>query len=137
LASRIGIESALRACLEIVNRRIAALSKRRIDTFHDDVMDFAALLEGCFTQSLMNRFGQVEAGMDDIWPWLASTSAYRSFFSVLWVGGVMIQTWRTFPVDYSSLSPPGFVETTPPPFDPSKPYHVVLDSERREAAQFA
>jgi hypothetical protein len=64
--------SPLSASLEIVNRRVAALSKRRTDTLHDDVMDFATLPEGGFAQSLMNRFWQVEAGMDDIWPWLPS-----------------------------------------------------------------
>jgi hypothetical protein len=38
--------SSLPACLEIVNRQIAALSQCKADAFHDDIVDFAALLEG-------------------------------------------------------------------------------------------
>jgi hypothetical protein len=54
------------ACLAIVRWRVAALFKRRANAFHDDVMNFGTLLKGGFAQSLIDCFGQVNAGMDDI-----------------------------------------------------------------------
>jgi hypothetical protein len=76
--------------------------------------------------------------------------------SVLWIAGLAIETWRTFPVDDwinpstgtkrlltdeevglgRNPPPPGFV-IDKPPFDPSKAYQVVLDKERRSAIQSA
>jgi hypothetical protein len=73
--------------------------------------------------------------------------------SVLWVGGVATETWWTFPAD-ELVAPPGaeppgsdkFIDPykpdpndpyARPPFDPSKPYVVVRDEERRKAIQFA
>src|SRR2546425_9242096 len=50
--------------LEIVNRWIAALSERKTDPFHDEIMDFAALLEGDLAKRFIDRFGQVKARMD-------------------------------------------------------------------------
>ena len=38
--------SSLLASFEVVNRRIATLSERKTNPFHDEIMDFAALLEG-------------------------------------------------------------------------------------------
>jgi hypothetical protein len=64
-------QSSLPARPEIVNRWIAALSERKIDPLHDEIMDFAALFEGGLPQRFIDRFGQVQARMDDIWPWLA------------------------------------------------------------------
>jgi hypothetical protein len=64
--------------------------------------------------------------------------------SVLWVGGVGVMTWRTFPVDdwVGNPPPPGFVldpkpDDPAPAFDPSRPYQVVLDKERGAAIKFA
>jgi hypothetical protein len=70
--------------------------------------------------------------------------------SVLWTGGVGIVTWWTFPVDdwvYPSGAPApsaGMCDDlipkgngTVPAFDPSKPYQVFRDKERRGAVQFA
>ena len=51
----------------------ATLPKRGIDPLHYDVVDFAALVKGRFAQSLMDSFGQVKAGMDDIRPEPAAT----------------------------------------------------------------
>jgi hypothetical protein len=47
---------SLPACLEIVNRRIATLSERKIDPLHDEIMDFAAFVEGHLPQSLIHTF---------------------------------------------------------------------------------
>ena len=58
---------------ESFHRWIATLPKRGIDPLHDDVVDFAALVKGRFAQSLMDSFGQVKAGMDDIRPEPAAT----------------------------------------------------------------
>jgi hypothetical protein len=53
---------------ESFHRWIATLPKRGIDPLHYDVVDFAALVKSRFAQSLMDRFGQVKAAMDDIRP---------------------------------------------------------------------
>ena len=58
---------------ESLHRGIATLPKRGIDPLHYDVVDFAALVKGRFAQSLMDSFGQVQAGMDDLGPWPAAT----------------------------------------------------------------
>ena len=58
---------------EIVNRWITALPERKIDPLHDEIMDFAALFEGGLSQRFVDRFGQVQARMDDIGPWPASS----------------------------------------------------------------
>jgi hypothetical protein len=34
-------------------------------------MDFAPLLEGSFAKRFIDRLGQIDAGMDDVGPWLA------------------------------------------------------------------
>jgi hypothetical protein len=41
-----------------------ALPKRHLYALHDDVMDFAPLLERRFAQGFVNTFGQVHAGMN-------------------------------------------------------------------------
>jgi hypothetical protein len=70
--------------------------------------------------------------------------------SVLWISLVAVHTWSTFPSDVrletdeevgirpNSLPPPpsGFV-IDKPRFDPTKPYQIVRDAERRNAIQFA
>jgi nitrate reductase NapE component len=79
--------------------------------------------------------------------------------SVLWVGGVGVVTWRTYPVDLC-VTPPGELhfcdendvvgvgpnfgprikEPIPPDkpqFDPTKPYRLPHDKERHEAIQLA
>jgi hypothetical protein len=73
-------------------------------------------------------------------------------FSVVWVGAVVIVAWKTLPVDdwvpvtsvehgpwedYRPKPLPQDLAQNPPAFDPSKPYKIVRDSERREAIQFA
>jgi hypothetical protein len=81
-------------------------------------------------------------------------------FAALWIAGVAIVTWWTFPVDDwfvpalgKRMSDKEFKElpdapwitkesssattTEPPRFDPTKPYQVALDSERRAALQSA
>jgi hypothetical protein len=83
-------------------------------------------------------------------------------FSVLWVVGVAGVSWSTFPVDdwvnTSNVTPDDFIPdefaaykacmatgkssddcaaVLKPPFDPSKPYRVVRDDERRTAVWFA
>ena len=45
----------------MVHCRIAALPKRHPDALHDEIMNFAALFEGGFTQRFINRLGQVDA----------------------------------------------------------------------------
>jgi hypothetical protein len=55
--------------LLMVHCRIAALPKRHPDALHDEIMNFAALFEGGFTQRFINRLGQVDARMHDIRPW--------------------------------------------------------------------
>jgi hypothetical protein len=83
--------------------------------------------------------------------------------SVLWIGGVGLVTWQTFPVDDWVYPPGERPERNPPPagyvidppapstgmfddlipkrgktlpqFDPSKPYTVVRDKERWEAVR--
>src|SRR5215472_15262022 len=55
--------------LLMVYCRIAALPKRHPDALHDEIMNFAALFEGGFTQRFINRLGQVDARMHDIRPW--------------------------------------------------------------------
>lgn len=70
--------SSLFACLEIVNRWITALPERKIDSLHDEIMDFAALFEGGLSQRFVDRFGQVQTRMDDVRPWPAS-SGLRGF----------------------------------------------------------
>jgi hypothetical protein len=75
--------------------------------------------------------------------------------SVLWIGGVGIVTWWTFPVDeLVTPAPSSGVTTAPAPafdpdkwlrehgeakpaFDPSKPYTVLRAKERWEAVRFA
>jgi hypothetical protein len=66
--------------------------------------------------------------------------------SVLWIGGVGYVTWQHFPVDLTvtpgkapsaEFDPDEFLARTAPDFDPSKPYVVVRDKERRDAIQFA
>jgi hypothetical protein len=69
----IEVPSSLSARLEIVDRWITALPEREIDPLHDEVMDFAALFEGGLSQRFVDRFGQVKARMDDIWPRPASS----------------------------------------------------------------
>ena len=58
--------SSLSAYPEIVNRGITALPERKIDPLHDEIMDFASLFEGSLSQRFVDRFGQVQARMDDI-----------------------------------------------------------------------
>src|SRR5262249_42107217 len=60
------------ACLEISDRRIAPLFESGLNPLHDDVVDFASLMEGGFSQGLMNRLGEVKARMDHVWAWSAS-----------------------------------------------------------------
>ena len=48
--------SPLPTYFKIVNRRIAALSERKTDPFHDEIMDFAAFMEGRLPQSLIHTF---------------------------------------------------------------------------------
>jgi hypothetical protein len=60
------VPSSLSARPEIVNRWITALPERKIDSLHDEIMDFAALFEGGLSQRFVDRFGQVQARMDDI-----------------------------------------------------------------------
>src|SRR5262249_58827729 len=55
--------------LLMIHCRIAALSKGHSDALHDEIMNFAALFEGGFTQRFINRLGQVDARMHDIRPW--------------------------------------------------------------------
>jgi hypothetical protein len=55
------VPSSLPACTEIVNRRIAALSERKVYPLHYKIMDFAALLIGSLAQRFIDRFGQVQA----------------------------------------------------------------------------
>ena len=69
---------------EIVNRWITALPERKIDPLHDEIMDFAALFEGSLSQRFLDRFGQVQARMDDIGPWPAS-SGLRGFAGGGWL----------------------------------------------------
>jgi len=49
--------SSLPARPEILNRWIAALSERKIDPLHDEIMDFASLFESDLAQSFVDRFG--------------------------------------------------------------------------------
>jgi hypothetical protein len=77
-------------------------------------------------------------------------------FSVLWVGGVAITTWRTLPADVWMVGSPdgeprqlsdaevmALPQPTPPrpeivdPFDPTKPYQVIKEKERQTAIQSA
>jgi hypothetical protein len=51
--------SLLLARLEILDRWIASLAKSGINALHDDIVNFAALVKGRFSESLMNAFGQV------------------------------------------------------------------------------
>jgi hypothetical protein len=44
-----------------------------INPLHYDVMNFAALVKGRFAQSLMDSFGQVQPGVDDVRPEPAGT----------------------------------------------------------------
>jgi hypothetical protein len=53
--------SSLPARPKIVNRWIAALSERKVNPLHDEIMDFAALFEGGLSQRFVDRFGQVQA----------------------------------------------------------------------------
>jgi hypothetical protein len=51
--------------------------------------------------------------------------------SVLWMGGVGVATWGTFPEDYVPPSDRrGANSKTPPEFDPSKPYVVLPDAPK-------
>jgi hypothetical protein len=51
--------------------------------------------------------------------------------SVLWIGGVGVATWWTFPEDYVPPSDRrGANSRTPPEFDPSKPYVVLPDAPK-------
>src|SRR5260370_42507717 len=59
--------SSLPARTEIINRGITALSERKIDPLHDEIMDFASLFESDLAQSFVDRFEQVQASMYDIW----------------------------------------------------------------------
>jgi hypothetical protein len=51
--------------LESLHRWIATLPKRGIDPLHDDVVDFAALVKGGFSESLMDGFRQSSSGPGD------------------------------------------------------------------------
>jgi hypothetical protein len=66
--------------------------------------------------------------------------------SVLWIGGVGVATWKTFPKDeyvvpsarrgmFDDLIPKR--GETLPKFDPSKPHTVIRDNERWEAVRSA
>jgi hypothetical protein len=48
---------ALRSSL---NRRIPALSERKINALHDEIMDFAAFFERSLSQRLVDGFRQVQ-----------------------------------------------------------------------------
>jgi hypothetical protein len=76
LVVEIEVPSSLSARPEIVNRWITTLPERKIDPLHDEVMDFAALFEGGLSQGFVDRFGQVQARMDDLWPWPASNGLH-------------------------------------------------------------
>jgi hypothetical protein len=78
------VPSSLSARPEIVNRWITALPERKIDPLHDEIMDFATFFEGGLSQRFVDRFGQVQARMDDIWPWPAS-SGLRGFAGGDWL----------------------------------------------------
>ena len=78
------MSSSLSAHPKIVNRWITALPERKIDPLHDEIMDFAALFEGGLSQRFVDRFGQVQARMDDIGPWPAS-SGLRGFAGGGWL----------------------------------------------------
>jgi hypothetical protein len=51
-----GERSPLPTYFEVVNRRIATFSQRKTDPFHDEIMDFAAFMEGRLPQSLIHSF---------------------------------------------------------------------------------
>ena len=78
------VPSSFSASPEIVNRWITALPERKIDPLHDEIMDFAALFESGLSQRFVDRFGQVQARMDDIWPWPAS-SGLRGLARGVWL----------------------------------------------------
>jgi hypothetical protein len=52
-------ESPLLACLEVVNRRITTLSEGKTDPFHDEIMNFAAFLEGSPAERFIDWVGQI------------------------------------------------------------------------------
>ena len=54
----------------------SALSKRRTDSLHNQIVDFSAFLERRFAQ-FVDRLGQVDAGMDDIRAWSACSALGR------------------------------------------------------------
>jgi hypothetical protein len=56
--------SSLLARFEVLDWWISALFKYRVDPLHDEVVDFAPLMEGGLAQRFVHRFGQVKAGMD-------------------------------------------------------------------------
>jgi hypothetical protein len=76
------------------------------------------------------------------------------YLTILWVGAIATETWWKWPRDEPRFGTPvekskpgmfddlipappsGFV-VDKPPFDPSKPYLVVKDDERRTAVQSA
>jgi hypothetical protein len=66
--------SSLLARYEVINCGISALAQCTTDPFRDEIMDFAALLEGGLAQRFVHRFGQVKlkARMGDIPPWPVS-----------------------------------------------------------------
>jgi hypothetical protein len=47
--------------LQLLERRIVALLERETDSFQDDIMDFAALLEGNCAQRLIDALRQIKA----------------------------------------------------------------------------
>jgi hypothetical protein len=51
--------SSLPACLEIINRGIAALSERKPDPFQNEIVDFASFVVGTLSQCFVDRFGQI------------------------------------------------------------------------------
>jgi GAF domain len=56
------------ACLEFLNRWVSALFKCHLDPLHDEIMDFAALPEGAFSQCLVDCLREVEARMHHVRP---------------------------------------------------------------------
>jgi hypothetical protein len=56
--------------------------------------------------------------------------------SVLWIGGVAVETWWTFPVK-EWLSPPSELPVPPWEFDPEKWLASRLAEERHAAIRFA
>jgi hypothetical protein len=54
-------QSSLSDYLKGVNRRIATLSERKVNSLHHKIMDFTALLEGDLAQRFVYRPRQVDA----------------------------------------------------------------------------